>query len=91
MKKLKRDHSVPFSVFVDFYSKICYNSKQIAKRAKKRFYFNVLKNGKKQIIIREKKEYLTKFISMKERLFIQINFIILWKIVRKMKIGKIEK
>ena len=52
----------------DFYRKICYNFKQIAKRAKKRFYFNVLKREKKRIIRKERKNRIEKkFTNMKER------------------------
>lgn len=44
----------------DFFRKICYNFKQIAKRAKKRFYFNVLKREKKPIIKKSGKKNIHK-------------------------------
>jgi len=62
--KNSEEYSVFLAIFLpvlfDFFPKICYNFKQIAKRAKKRFYFNVLKNGKKQIIKREVKQNINK-------------------------------
>jgi len=68
---------VHFCAF-DFFYKLCYNHKQIAKRAKKRFYFNVLKNGKKQIIKRaEKTEYKKSLYAWKSGSSCLLNFIIL--------------